>query len=58
MCAAFDPERVSKFALTDFFAMVAYLRCVVGTFKGFDSRDRGLVSMTLNQFLYATSNTR
>lgn len=58
MFLAFDPERDSMVGLTEFFAMSAYLRTVVGVFKGFDPQGRGVVSMTMNQFLYAASNTR
>jgi hypothetical protein len=58
MCLAFDPTRDSLFGLTEMIAMVTYLKSVVATFKGFDPQGRGMVSLTMNQFLYAASNTR
>ena len=58
MCVAFDPNRDQMFGLTEFIAMVAFLKTVLGTFKGFDSGGRGVVTLSLNQFLYAASNTR
>jgi Ca2+-binding EF-hand superfamily protein len=58
MCLAFDPQRDSLFSLTEMIAIGAYLRSVTAMFKGFDPQGRGMVSMTMNQFLYAASNTR
>lgn len=57
-CKAFDPTCDAVFGLTEFFAMTAFLRSVLGTFKGFDQGGRGAVTMSINQFLYAASNTR
>jgi hypothetical protein len=58
MCLAFDPTRDSLFGLTEMICIVTYLRSVTATFKGFDSEGRGAVTLTMNQFLYAASNTR
>ncbi|KAG7672467.1 hypothetical protein Ndes2526B_g09012 [Nannochloris sp. 'desiccata'] len=58
MCLAFDPTRDSLFGLTEMIAIGSYLRSLTATFKGFDPQGRGTVSLTMNQFLYAASNTR
>jgi len=58
MCLAFDPLRESLFGLTEMMNIGAYLRSVTATFKGFDPQGREIVSLTMNQFLYAASNTR
>lgn len=58
MCLSFDPTRDSLFGLTEMIAIVTYLKSVVATYKGFDPQGRGVVSLTMNQFLYAASNTR
>jgi peflin len=57
-CLAFDPTRDSLFGLTEMIAIVTYLKTVVATYKGFDSQGRGVVSLNMNRFLYAASNTR
>lgn len=58
MCLAFDPTRDSLFGLTEMIAIVSYLKSLVAVYKGFDPAGRGVVSLTMNQFLYAASNTR
>jgi hypothetical protein len=58
VCTAFDPERSNRYDLTRFYAMMAFLKAGVATYRGFDVRGSGSVTMSMNQFLYAAANTR
>ena len=58
ICQAFDPDKVSSYDLTVFYALLAFLKASRATFRGFDPHNTGRVTMTLNQFLYAVANTR
>ena len=58
MYQAFNPSKNGLLGLTEFLAVAAFLKTVLGTFKGFDQAGRGSIVLNLNQFLYAASNTR
>jgi len=59
LCKAFDPQRDGKFGLTEFIAIMAFLKSARATFLGFSQgNDKATISLTLNQFVYAAAFTR
>jgi hypothetical protein len=55
--AAFNPTRSSMFTLPDLVAMLAFLKSSKAMFASYDPAGRGVISLSLNQFCYAASNT-
>ena len=58
VCAAFDAQRSEQFTLPIVVAMVAFLKSATATFKGYDPIGAGTITLSLNQFVYASANTR
>lgn len=54
--ARFDPTRSGALGLAEFLALTLFLRSATATFNAFDAKREGAISLSFNQFLFATAH--
>eukprot|EP00754_Rhynchopus_humris_P044588 Rhum_TRINITY_DN4262_c0_g1::Rhum_TRINITY_DN4262_c0_g1_i1::g.13613::m.13613 len=55
---AYDPDQNAQMSMTEFVGLCAYLQLATNTFISFDSQRTGSITLSLNQFIYASSQCK